>query len=334
MSQSVLILGGQGVLGSMVADAFGQAGWTTVRASRRGGQAPGIQHVDLSSPETLENALDDVKPDVVVSAVPDASLTAERSVIRRGGVIINVATLALADIGRLRQNPGPGDGTAVMYAGIAPGLSSLLAASLLAAHPEADEVELAFTVSANGSSGPAAADGAFASMSGVARHRTASIPLPAPFGRTRCLSLGEQDNGWLGGPVADGKTVSSYFCLTPRSVRYVLLAANAAGLLGRLPRGAMPAKPPGPVATPSAEPVAHWVAVRRRGSYLAARTIRATGDYHTSAAITVLFAQALTGPAPALRAGVLFPEEIVTLDDIRPGLAEAGVTIVDEPVTR
>lgn len=340
MSQSVLVLGGQGVLGSMVADAFSQAGWTTVRASRRPGPAPGpdpgtaIRHVDLTSPETLENALDDLKPDLVVSAVPDASLTAERSVIRRGGLIINFSTLALADIKRLRQAPDPGDGTAVMYAGIAPGLSSLLAASLLAAHPEADEVEMAFTVSADGSSGPAAADGALASMAGVARHRTTTVALPAPFGRTRCLSLGERDNGWLGGPVADGKTVSSYFCLTPRPFRYVLLAVNAAGLLGRLPRRAMPAKPPGPVAAASTEPIAHWVSVRRQGSYLTARTIRGTGDYHTSAAITVLFAQALTRPAPGLRPGVLFPEEVLTLDDIRPGLAEAGVTIVDEPVTR
>jgi hypothetical protein len=333
MSQSVLILGGQGVLGSMVADAFSQAGWTTVRASRRVGAAPGIQPVDLGSPETLENALDDVKPDLVVSAVPDASLTAERSVIRRGGLIVNVSTLALADIKRLRQTPGPGDGTAVLYAGIAPGLSSLLAASLLAGHPDADEVELAFTVSANGSAGPAGADAAFASLAGAGRHRTAPIPLPAPFGRTRGLGFGEQDNGWLG-PVTDGKTVSSYVCLSPRPVRYAVLAANAAGLLGRLPRGAMPAKPPGPVAAPSAEPVAHWVAVRRQGSYLAARTIRATGDYRSSAAITALFAQALTQPAPALPPGVLFPEEALTLDDIRPGLAGAGITIVDEhPVT-
>ena len=82
----------------------------------------------------------------------------------------------------------------------------------------------------------------------------------------------------------------------------------------------------GPPAVASTEPVAHWVAARRRGTCLAARTIRAKGDYRSSAAITVLFAQALTRPAPPPRAGVLFPEEVVTLDDIRPGLAGAGIT--------
>ena len=75
------------------------------------------------------------------------------------------------------------------------------------------------------------------------------------------------------------------------------------------------------------------MAARRRGTCLAARTIRAKGDYRSSAAITVLFAQALTRPAPPPRAGVLFPEEVVTLDDIRPGLAGAGITIVDEHTT-
>ena len=64
--------------------------------------------------------------------------------------------------------------------------------------------------------------------------------------------------------------------------------------------------------------------------FLAARTIRCQGDYRSSAAITVLFARALTGLAVASRPGVLFPEEAVTLDDLRPGLASAGITISEE----
>jgi hypothetical protein len=252
--------------------------------------------------------------------------------MRRGGLMLNVSTLALADVRKLRQPADPGDGTAVVYAGIAPGLSSLIAASLLAGHPEADEVEMAFTVSADSSSGPAAAESAFAAMTSAGRRRTATIPLPAPFGRTRCLGFGEADSGWLG-PVADGKTVSSYVCLTPRPVRYALLAANAAGLISRLPQGALPARQPGPPAVVSAEPIAHWVAVRREGTLLAARTIRTKGDYRSSAAITVLFAQALTRLADPLRPGVLFPEEAVTLDDICPGLAGSGIKVVDEQPT-
>ena len=36
----VLVLGGQGVLGTAIAGAFGAAGWTSVRAGRRPTPAP------------------------------------------------------------------------------------------------------------------------------------------------------------------------------------------------------------------------------------------------------------------------------------------------------
>jgi RmlD substrate binding domain len=273
MSQSVLILGSQGVLGSLVAGAFGQAGWATTGTSRRTGSAPGIGHVDLSRPETLENVLDDVKPDLVVSTVPDET-------------------------------------------------------SLLAGHPEADEIEMAFTVSAGSSSGPASSDSTYDSLKGVARVRTAAIPLPAPFGRTRGLAFPNLP-GWAGS-LGEGKTVSAYVCLMPRPVRYALLAANAAGLLSRLPR--VSANPPKTPADASSEPVTHWIAVRKNGTRLAARTIRCHGDYRSSAIITVLLAGALTGASAASKAGVLFPEETLTLDDLRPGLADAGITISEEKI--
>jgi hypothetical protein len=351
MSQSVLILGSQGVLGSLVADAFRQDGWTVTGTSRRAHVAPDARHVDLASPDTLEDVLDDVKPDLVVSSVPDATLAAERAVLRRGGLILNTSTLAAADIRRLREAPVPapasgvpangemanGDlvtrphGTVVVYAGIAPGLTNLVAASLLARHPDADEIEVALTSSVKGSFGPSGADGAHDGLTAAARHRTAVIPLPKPFGRSRCLGM-DEFSGWFGS-VAEGRTVSPYACVIPRAARYALLAANAAGLLSRLPRKAIAANPPSSPAAASAEPVAHWIAVRRNGTRLAARTIRAEGDYRSSAGITVLFAQALTRHASPPRAGVLFPEEAVTLEDLRPGLAAAGITISDEKVS-
>lgn len=341
MSQSVLVLGGRGVLGSLVADAFGQAGWTVTRTSRRPDAVPGVRHVDLGRPETLENALNDVKPDLVVSSVPDPRLTAERAVLRRGGLMLNTSTVAAAGVRRLQAAPvavgaagDPGNGprgTVVAHAGIAPGLANLVAASLLASHPGADEIEMAFTNSLKGNAGPAGLDGAHAAMTAAARHRTAVLPLPAPFGPVRCLEVGELA-GWFG-PVADGRALSICSCLSPRPARYALLAANAAGLISRLPRKAMAANPPATPSAASREPVAHWIAVRRRGTRLAARTIRAAGDYRSSAAVTVAFARTLTRSGAPPRPGVLFPEEAVTLDDLVGGLAAAGITIVEEKVT-
>jgi hypothetical protein len=172
MSQSVLILGSQGILGSLVADAFRKDGWTITGSSRRGNAAPGVRHVDLADPGTLEDALDDVKPDLVVSTVPDATLAAERAVLRRGGLIFNTSTLPAADARRLAAATVPatanGDaagagqpqaaapaphGTVVAHTGIAPGLVNLVAATLLADHPDADEIEMAFTNSVKGTVG-------------------------------------------------------------------------------------------------------------------------------------------------------------------------------------
>ena len=46
-----------------------------------------------------------------------------------------------------------------------------------------------------------------------------------------------------------------------------LLTVNAAGLIGRLPRSAFTTTP---VREATAEPIRHWVAVRQRGTLLAA----------------------------------------------------------------
>lgn len=335
MSHSVLILGSQGVLGSLVADAFGEDGWTIIRTSHRAGAAADARHVDLAVPGALEDVLDDVKPDLIVSTVPDATLAAERAVLRRGGLILNTSTLPAADLRRLGAAATGPVGTVVAHAGIAPGLVNLVAARLLADHPDADEIELAFTNSVKANFGPAGADGAYDALTAAGRHRTTVLPLPEPFGRSRCLRFDELAK-WFG-PVADGRTVATYTCIDPRPFRYVLLAANAAGLLSRIPRKAFAANPPSAPSAASTEPVAHWVAVRSRGTLLAARTIRCRGDYRSSAAITVLFARALTGtaggPAAAPRPGVLFPEQAVTLDDLRPGLADAGIAIHEEPTS-
>src|ERR1700722_19248636 len=145
----VLVLGGQGVLGTMIAEAFTAAGWTALRAGRRPDSGADFRHVDLDEPETVEKALGEA--DLIVTTVPDERLVAERLVLERGGLLVNVSALPASAAGRLRREPGTPSGTVLMNAGIAPGLTNLIAADLLAQHPAADEVELVFTTSAKGS---------------------------------------------------------------------------------------------------------------------------------------------------------------------------------------
>jgi hypothetical protein len=322
----VLVLGGQGVLGTAIAAAFGAAGWTSIRAGRRPDPGADFRPVDLDEPDTLSRALDDI--DLIVSTVPDERLVAERHVLSRGGVLINVSAMRASAVARLRRVPGEPKGTVLMNAGIAPGLTNLLAADLLAGHPEADEVELVFTVSAKSAVGPAGSRFAHRALTTEWRHQTTVVPLPEPFGRRRCVGFAESDNGWLGA-VAGGRAVSPYLCISEHRVHSALLAFNSAGIIARLPRSAF-APVPGAGAG-GAEPVAHWVAVRRRGDCLAARTLRCRGDYRSAAAGTVLFGRSLAaGARSGGPAGVLVPEDAFTIGELQPALAESDIVVVDE----
>jgi hypothetical protein len=79
-----------------------------------------------------------------------------------------------------------------------------------------------------------------------------------------------------------------------------------------------------------AEPVAHWVAVRRRGACLAARTLRCRGDYRSAAAGTVLFGRSLAAGRSLTAAGVLVPEDAFTIGSLESELAESDIVVVDE----
>jgi hypothetical protein len=123
-----------------------------------------------------------------------------------------------------------------MNAGIAPGVTNLLAAELLEENPDADEVELVFTVTTQGTGGAAAAAFAHRGFTGRGHHRVMQVTLPEPFGSRRVLGFAEPDGGWLG-PTADGLTVSPYICLAERSVGAIMRTLNAVRLISKLPPG-------------------------------------------------------------------------------------------------
>jgi NAD(P)-dependent dehydrogenase (short-subunit alcohol dehydrogenase family) len=328
----VLVIGSQGVLGSLLSRAFTRAGWAVVRGRRRPDERTGFRHVDLDEPDTLAAAIGEV--DLVVNPVPDGELRAEKLVLDRGGVLINVSALPAEAGRRLPKETTTSRGTVVMNAGIAPGLTNLIAADLLVAHPEVDEVELVFTVSTHGTSGPAGGEFAHRNLTGLGRHRTAIVPLPEPFGTRRCLGFAERDAGWLGA-VAAGRAVSPYVCIAEGTVHRAMLLLNKAGLISRVPRATFGSNPPttnGDAA--SREPVAHWVAVLEQGTRIAARTLECRGDYRGAAESTVVFAQALidTGGETQEQKGVFGPEDLLALHRLTPPLRAVGISIVDREV--
>jgi NAD(P)-dependent dehydrogenase (short-subunit alcohol dehydrogenase family) len=328
----VLVIGSQGVLGSLLVDEFAGAGWKVLRGGRRHDERADFRHVDLDEPETVTRAI--AEADLVINPVPDAGLTAERVVLDRGGLLINVSAMPARAARRLREQTTRVRGAVVMNAGIAPGLTNLIAADLLAAHPEADEVELCFTVSTKSTSGRAGGDFAHRNLTTPARHRTTVIPLPEPFGARRCLGFAEPDAGWLDEAAAN-LVVSPYLCIAERPVHRALLALNAAGLISRLPRAAF-RPPPANGGEATREPVAHWVAVLEQGQRIAARTLHCCGDYRAAARSAVIIADELIDGdrnTARARSGVFDPETLLSLERLAPALRDAGIVPVDQAIT-
>ncbi len=323
--RKVLVIGAGGVLGGLTATAFRDAGWMVRTAARRPGS--GHVHLDLESLESIVGAVRE--NELVVNTVPHPGLLAERVVLERGGALINTSALPAAAARSIRAIAGGARGTVVMNAGLAPGVTNLLAADLLKHHTRAQALEIVFTLPGAAHGAAAGVDLVHGGLTAVARHRTALIPLPPPFGERRCLGFAEPERAWLGG-IAEGRVVRLYICLADAAAHERLLALNHAGTMNSLPRSILESSPPRAGGAPEREPVAHWLAVKTGDRRLAARTVECRGHFLHAARSTVVLAEALLDRR---RGGGCFdPEEICTLAQIEPALRAAGVTIVSQPV--
>jgi hypothetical protein len=264
----------------------------------------------------------------VVNTVPHPGLLAERHVLEYGGTLINTSSLPAAAGRSLRAVAGGARGTVLMNAGIAPGVTAIVAADLLRLHPEAKELEIVFTLSSTVPVGPASVEFVHRGLTAVARHRTARVPLPSPFGERVCLGFGENESGWLGG-VAEGRAVRLYACIAEPAVHEELLELNRAGAMNTLPRPPTRAPQPANDERASDEPVAHWIAAIRGERRLGARTIECRGEFLHAARSTVVFADALRAGREA--GGCFDPEEIWTLSSLEAKLRAAGITVVSHP---
>ncbi|MGZ4179697.1 MAG: hypothetical protein ACXVUL_03290 [Solirubrobacteraceae bacterium] len=314
------MIGAQGVLGALTARAFAAAGWTVRSGARR--PLPGQVEIDLDSAGSIAAAVSE--EELVVNTVPHPDLLVERHVLEHGGRLINVSALPASAGRSLRAVSGAARGTVLMNAGLAPGVTTIVAADLLRQNPHAGELEIVFTLSVTAPRGPVSAEFINRGLTTVARHRTALVPLPEPFGERWCLGFREGDAGWLGG-IAEGRVVRQYICITERTIHERLLELNAAAALDKLPRELIGARSPSPDGTPSDEPVAHWIAAVREGRRRNARTVECRGDFLHAARSTIVFADALLGQRQ--RTGCFDPEEICALSAVQAKLQAAGVTI-------
>jgi hypothetical protein len=319
-----LVIGAQGVLGAVMVRAFEAAGWMVRSGARR--PRPGQVEVDLDRRDSIAAAVDE--DELVVNTVPHPDLLAERYVLEHGGALINVSDLPAAAARSLRAVAGGARGTVVMNAGLAPGVTTIVAADLLRLHTAASELEIVFTLSLSVCRGPASADFVHRGLTAVPRHRTALVRLPSPFGERQCLGFGEGDAGWLGG-IAEGRIVRQYVCIAEPALHERLLRLNDAGAMASMPRSLIKSRKQRADPTTANEAIAHWVAAIRAGRRLGARTVECAGGSLSAARSTVVFADALrTEPPPS---GCFSPEEIWTLNGLEGMLRAAGILVVSHP---
>lgn len=316
-----LVIGARGVFGALTVRAFRTAGWAVRSGARRPG--PGQIQVDLDRPESVAAALQG--DELVVNTVPHPDLVAERHILEHGGTLINVSALPAASARALRAVAGDARGMVLMNAGLAPGVTTLVAADLLRRHPQASELEIVFTVSVTSSRGPASTDFIYRGLTAVGQHRTAVVPLPIPFGERRCLGFAEDDAGWLGG-IAEGRVVRQYVCVAEPALHQQLIDLNRAGAMHELPRSMIASHIRSQPDAGSDEPVAHWIAAIGAGRRLGVRTVECRGDFRHAAQSTVVLADALRSHEQP--GGCFDPEEVCTLSGVAARLRAIGVRIV------
>jgi NAD(P)-dependent dehydrogenase (short-subunit alcohol dehydrogenase family) len=321
-----LVIGAHGVLGSALVREFEAAGWRVVQGVRRSDRDRGCAVVDLDRPGTVAAAIAAV--DLVVDTVPHSALAAERAVLREGGALIDVSMRPAVAAQRLRSEAISARGTVVINAGRTPGVSNLVVADLLAAHPDADAVEIVFSFTAGGSSGRAGGESVHRHLTSARCHDTAVIPFPPPVGPTRCLRFAEPEGGWLG-DLLGRRSVATYARFSPRALHRAVLGVNALRLMRALPLAAFMPRSENRPTKLTRESLTEWVAVRRHDAYLAARTMTGAGNYRVTAAATLVLAEALLDSTrrDGTRPGCFEPHELFSLAELEADLRRQGLAV-------
>jgi NAD(P)-dependent dehydrogenase (short-subunit alcohol dehydrogenase family) len=325
---SVLVIGAQGVLGRMCAEALRGAGFDVIRAGRRPESSPDFRLIDLDDPRSVADGCAGV--DLVLSTVRHPAHAAERTVAREGGTLLNVASLWAQDREQLKAEAAGARGLVCLHAGLAPGVYSLALKEMLSEHPEADCLQIAGAHSVLQTNGRAAmVDFGYPVLTSARRHSTRMFEFPAPIGRRRCMLVAGPECGFFG-ELATGRTAHLYFSALERAGQAELLAINVLGLWKRVPLRFFTLGSTWRARRTTSEPHRNILAVTRGEERLAACVVEGSGDYQMTAAATVVFAQALLDrrAADPTLSGVLGAEEIFDLSELRNGFESRGIDIV------
>ena len=191
--------------------------------------------------------------------------------LRGGGALLNVASMTAAERAELEAEQEDARGLVVVRAGLAPGVTTLVAAELLLAHPEADAMEVVMTFSAATAGGRAGAAFGYRLLTGAVHHPTVRC-----LSRRRSAGDAVLMSAWRpkgGSPRLRGARHAPAHLPRGASHRRGVAHPERLRLLWVLPRvafvGGRRTIPP----ELTREPICEWVAVSRGGRRLGATIV-------------------------------------------------------------
>lgn len=316
---TVLIIGGQGALGSIVAEAMrAQGDLTVLIGGRRAERREDFRYLDLARPETIAPALAGV--DFAISTVADPQFELERVAVETGARSMNISSAVLPIGGHVSLR---GRGLAIVHAGLAPlGLQALIAKAMIARRPEAARLEVAMCFSARGASGPQGREFAYQTLVRRPFEPSREIEFSAPIGRRRCFSAAIPERDILHALIPEGDA-GVFVGFAERTIHLAVSVMRSSGMIRMIPRamfvGRAAASAP---AVATTEPMRQWVAIYdASGRRLGATVTEGDGDYRTTAMVTRAFLDALIERLKTRKPfGVHSAEKLFDLADVTPHL--------------
>ncbi len=321
---TVLVVGAQGCLGTIVVNELSQRGWKVLRGGRRPDSSDDFRLIDLDEPSTWDPALVDV--DIVISTVPHPELPLERHILESGGLILNPATIPRSFLQKLTTSAGSARGTVIPHAGLTPGLGNLLAAELLRSHPLASEIAIGMTFS-RGATGEEGIRWLLSHFAESVRSKRRMVPLLPPMNDRSCGTKNLANEGWL---VNDRwPPVQRFqFCMAekPYDLLFRVLARmHLLPLFARIYLAIFGKRRP--VATD--EQIFHWASVLEPSGLEQGLLISARGDYRSTAIASAIFAELLWPRAASseLAPGLLRIQDVLELNDVKDTFEERGISV-------
>jgi len=322
-----VVIGAQGTLGSFVARELRLRGWDILRAGRRPESAPDFRRVDLDDQATWGDTF--VGSELIVSTVPHSELLLERHMLETGGVLLSPATVPRAALEKLTAYQRNPKGVVIPHAGLTPGLSNLLAAALLEAAPDADELAIGLIFKALGASGEKGRKWVFRLFAEGVVSPVRAVQLPSPLGFRGCVSTDLSAEGWLV-DTHRPPVQRLEFCMAEKPIDAMLRGLSSIHLATLFSRIAAPAYMHR-IPRPTDEQIYQWAWVRRPSGAKQGWLISATGDYRSTAVAVRLFAEAIfrLNADSRLPRGLVRLQDVLKMNDVKKEFAASGISILE-----